>query len=312
MGVSSFSWRNVAVGAITGAITGGITAASGFKSIGAALEASKYGTAAAMAVGNAAAGYVGQKLAGVDVSFSWKNIAASTVANLVGAKVGNGNFKHDFTRDLATGLSSGAASVVVRKAYGFKDIDYGAVAVEAAASAIGSAAGRKLLTMGNTSNVRLADKTGDNRKLEAGKIDLSKAGSPGESFMAASFWDNSQPQHAWAYRPDMVRREDGYVVNRATGQVSARPMSQEAFDAKLMGFDDSINRFQKSYYSGASLRMTPYEFEQKRIGELDEALGMTVPESQDMETIVVRAKRAELPTPDVNQALVQVTCVRIL
>lgn len=240
-GVSSFSWRNVAAGAITGAITGGITSVSGLKNIGAALEASKYGTASAMAVGYAGAGYVGQKLAGVDVSFSWKNIAAGAVANLVGAKVGNGNFKHDFTRDLAVGLSSGATGVAVRKAYGFNDIDYGAVAMEAAASAIGSAAGRKLLAAGSTSNVGLDEKTGENRKYGAGKIDLSKDSPLTGPTATASVFDN-ESETAVTAEGRRVRVSIGAIED-----ASAHSGRHWTVDTRLEAAQISDNKHEAAY-----------------------------------------------------------------
>ena len=84
---SSFSWRNVAAGAITGAITGGLDTIGGLGGVSGAVTNGSYGTAAALAVGKAGAGYLGQKLAGLKPAFSWKSIAANAVASVVSAGI---------------------------------------------------------------------------------------------------------------------------------------------------------------------------------------------------------------------------------
>ena len=158
LGVSSFSWRNVAAGAITGAITGGLntigsvaTASGGVGGgVSGAIANGNYGLAAALAVGNAGAGYVGQKLAGLKPAFSWKSIAANALTSVVSAGIskavglapskpfeGAGSFGADFANEAIEGV----VGLHTRRAFGFDDkVDYGSIA----ANALGTAAGNGL------------------------------------------------------------------------------------------------------------------------------------------------------------------------
>lgn len=158
MGVASFSWRGVAAGAITGAITGGL--ASQFGSVGSAVNgtaatsttaavAPNLGKAVALSLANAGAGYAGQKLAGMDVSFSWRSIASSAVSSMVSAKVTPGivdkfGLKTDFGYDFASGLTSGMVSAGVRSSFGqtLHRSDYMTVVADSFGNALGNALGR--------------------------------------------------------------------------------------------------------------------------------------------------------------------------
>lgn len=159
MGVASFSWRGVAAGAITGAITGGL--ASQFGSVGSAVNgtaatsttaavAPNFGKAIALSLANAGAGYAGQKLAGMDVSFSWRSIASSAVSSMVSAKVTPGIVdkfglkKTDFGYDFASGLTSGMVSAGVRSSFGqtLHRSDYTTVVADAFGNALGNASAR--------------------------------------------------------------------------------------------------------------------------------------------------------------------------
>ncbi|MEG3185248.1 LysM peptidoglycan-binding domain-containing protein, partial [Lysobacter erysipheiresistens] len=154
MGVSTFSWRNVAAGAITGAITGGI--AQGLGSVGEAMTQGGFAgftKAAGLAVTNAGANYAGQKLAGVDTSFSWKSIAASAVTSLVTAKVAPKvvdklNLKTDFSNRFAYGATGGVVSAAVRSSFGetLHNSDYLSVVADAFGNALGNAAVRRIGT----------------------------------------------------------------------------------------------------------------------------------------------------------------------
>jgi hypothetical protein len=155
LGVSSFSWRNVAAGAITGAITGGLntigsvaTASGGVGGgVSGAIANGNYGLAAALAVGNAGAGYVGQKIAGLKPAFSWRSIAANAVTSVAAASISDAvgltpsdPFKGagSFGADLANGAIEGVVGLHTRRAFGFDDkVDYGGIAANAFGSAVG-------------------------------------------------------------------------------------------------------------------------------------------------------------------------------
>jgi hypothetical protein len=153
LGVASFSWRNVAAGAVTGAITAGI--GSQFGSVGNALSsgAGGWGKAAALAVANSAAGYVGQKIAGVNASFSWRGIAAGAVGSIASSKLslemgfapssGTPAGSGDFMSDVGNGMVGGVVGLHTRRAFGFKDdINYGVIAADAFGNALGNVAVR--------------------------------------------------------------------------------------------------------------------------------------------------------------------------
>lgn len=152
MGVTSFNWRGVIVGGVTGAITGGMFAQWG--SVGQAVEKLQYGRAAGLALGGAGASYIGQKVAGMDVSFSWRGITADALSSLVSAQIsksvglppskdfqGAGNFG----ADLANGMIGGVVSVHTRRAFGFNDeIHYGRIALDAFGNALGNVLGNAM------------------------------------------------------------------------------------------------------------------------------------------------------------------------
>ena len=161
--VDHFSLRQAVGSGITSAITAGIGAKMGGLSIdeagkivgesatvGSLLKESQYAKAAMMAVGNASAGYVGSKLAGVkNTQFSWKSIASSAVTEIATAGIaigmdtfaskgfgGTGKFEHD----VETRMINGVVGLHVRRAFGFDDkIDYGRIAVDAFGNALGNA-----------------------------------------------------------------------------------------------------------------------------------------------------------------------------
>jgi YD repeat-containing protein len=143
MGATSFSWRGVAAGAITGGLTAGLAQ---FGTIGAAASAGNWGKAAALAVANAGANYAGQKLAGVDTSFSWRSIAASAVSSVVAAKVAPSvvnklGLESEFANDFAHGVTGGLVSAAVRSSFGqtIHGSDYLTVVADAFGNALGNA-----------------------------------------------------------------------------------------------------------------------------------------------------------------------------
>jgi large repetitive protein len=144
LGVTHFSWKGVAAGAIAGALTGGIAAEAG-GSVGTLLNLGEDGAAAAEAVADAGANIVGEKLAGVQTSFSWAGIAASAVGNLVGSAVANNlppSLNDVFDKAFTTGAVGGMVSEATRSALGVKNPSgYGTVIADAFGDALGSALG---------------------------------------------------------------------------------------------------------------------------------------------------------------------------
>ena len=148
MGVASFSWKGVAAGAVTGAITAGL--ASEFGSVGKAIEATRYGKATALAFANAGASYAGQKLMGMDVSFSWKSIAASAVSTMVSAKVtpklvDKFGLEGERAYDFASGMTGGMVSAAVRTSFGqtLHTADYAGIVADAVGNVISNSAARR-------------------------------------------------------------------------------------------------------------------------------------------------------------------------
>jgi large repetitive protein len=153
LGVTSFSLRSAVSNGIAGGLTAGLGAALG-GSTAQLLQGgwSNAGRVAVSAVGTAAAGYVGNKIAGVsDTHFSWKSIASGAVSSVITAGIGKGlGFKApklfegsgsiggDFVMSAAGGVVSGH----VRQAFGFKDaIDYQQIALDAFGNALGNVLG---------------------------------------------------------------------------------------------------------------------------------------------------------------------------
>ncbi|ALN87410.1 RHS Repeat family protein [Lysobacter capsici] len=135
-GVSSFSWRNVAASAIAGGITAGI----GATSFGEAMKTTTQGRAALAAIGSAA-NYVGQKVAGLDTAFSWRNVAASAVSAAVSSKLNGalGLEGEGFAVGFGANLTEGVVSLHVRQAFGVDGAgDYGRIALDAFGNALGN------------------------------------------------------------------------------------------------------------------------------------------------------------------------------
>ena len=90
LGVSSFSWRQVAVDTITGAATAG--AGAYLKSSGGVFTNAAGDLSAAGRATQAVAGYagtvVGNTIVGRDAHFSWNAVAQTAVGAYVSAKIG--------------------------------------------------------------------------------------------------------------------------------------------------------------------------------------------------------------------------------
>jgi hypothetical protein len=162
MGLATFSWKQSLGQGIAAGLTAGLAGGLGTTSELLGKFASNpswigAGKIAASAVGGALANYAGYEIAGVKGnSFSWKSIAASAVANVVTAAIGNklnlapkyeGGIitTGDFAKDFAYGAIGGVVSLHTRRAFGFNDkVDYGDIALNAFATAVGNATGRSI------------------------------------------------------------------------------------------------------------------------------------------------------------------------
>ncbi|MCW0460001.1 hypothetical protein NB717_001069 [Xanthomonas sacchari] len=144
MGATSFSWRNVAASTVAGAVTAGFGAAT---SGAAALANPVVRAMATGAVGNLS-NYAANKLAGNDVGFSWRSVAASVVSAAITAEVVpalGSAFKIDpnsMPGDLLAGITGGVVSAHVRQGLVGGGVDYSAIAADAFGNALANAAGR--------------------------------------------------------------------------------------------------------------------------------------------------------------------------
>ncbi|WP_123646422.1 hypothetical protein [Lysobacter enzymogenes] len=139
--VDSFSWKDLAVSAVSNAATAGFGKAAEAGKVGDALAGSKHLRAAASAVAGNVASYGVNKLVGNEASFSWTSLAVSAVAGGVGSWAGDqlvgalgisGDFAERFTR----GITGGLISAELNKAVFGRSPDYSLVAADAIASAM--------------------------------------------------------------------------------------------------------------------------------------------------------------------------------
>ncbi|MEG3184630.1 hypothetical protein SNE34_11480 [Lysobacter erysipheiresistens] len=152
MGVTSFSWRQVAADGITNAITAGAgQALAGTSAFG---KAAADGTRALNTAGGVAQGVasyggsvVSNAIVGRDTNFSWNAVAASAVGSFLSANTGGrlplsqgGSSTGNFFGDFAGGFVNGAANATARRMFGFGKQDWGQIAVDAFGNALGNAA----------------------------------------------------------------------------------------------------------------------------------------------------------------------------
>ncbi|MET4726717.1 YD repeat-containing protein [Lysobacter enzymogenes] len=144
--VDSFSLR----GAVASGLTAGITAGVGSQlgSMGQLIDKGKWGKVAASAALTSAGGYVANRIAGIDTSFSWRGIAASAVSAVIGGKINQTlgtvvdgpGISSGIINDTVGGLVGGVVSLHTRRAFGFNDpVNYGSIAVDAFGNALGNA-----------------------------------------------------------------------------------------------------------------------------------------------------------------------------
>jgi phage tail protein X len=127
--VDHFSLRSAVGSGIASGLTAGIGGSLG--TVGQAIGESNWAKAAGIAVANATTSYIGNRIAGVaDTSFSWKSIAAQSLANF-GVAAMDHAFKWDdiqtyggsgnLGQDLVNTFAGGVASVEFGKALGTDD-----------------------------------------------------------------------------------------------------------------------------------------------------------------------------------------------
>lgn len=147
LGVSSFSWRGVAAGAITGGLTAGFASWAGGTS-GILAGASPYARAAAGAVVGNLGNYAANRLVGKEAHFSWGSVAASAVSAVISTGISQGTqswFDLETAQGQAMyGLTNGVAGGIVgahvrRAVTGNGNIDYGNILADAFGNMLGSA-----------------------------------------------------------------------------------------------------------------------------------------------------------------------------
>ena len=154
MGVASFSWRNVAAGAVTGALTAGLASTGAIGRVADALGGSRFVQGAVGAVASNLVSQAGNRIAGIDTSFSWRSIATSAVtAGLTASAmpmIGKA-FKIDLATqggqriaDKVGGTVGGIVGLHVRRQFGIGgDVDYRQIVTDAFGNMLGNAASGK-------------------------------------------------------------------------------------------------------------------------------------------------------------------------
>ncbi|PZE12972.1 hypothetical protein DMX10_13465, partial [Pseudomonas sp. 57B-090624] len=159
--VDNFSWKQVAVGALTGGATAGLgVAAQGAfgtsaESVAKVVTANKTLGYASYGVYGYASSQVFSRIVGLETSFSWKGMAASALGSVVGGQLGSSEYFSkipQLSRDVLTGQISALGSAAINdKWLGGARPDYSQVAVDAfgnsLASSIRSAMGQTSLAL---------------------------------------------------------------------------------------------------------------------------------------------------------------------
>lgn len=116
--VDDFSWEQVAMGGLASAATAGLGAAFGTGGLfnaapGADLSWGHVGNASFTSTTSYGANYLGSKALGEDVSFSWKNLAASVVGSVVSMGAARAA-KGSIVGDTLSGFAGAASSSAIR------------------------------------------------------------------------------------------------------------------------------------------------------------------------------------------------------
>ncbi len=144
--VDHISLRTAFASGLTAGITAGIGNVIG--PAGELIKAGQWGKVAATGALAAAGSYAANKIAGINVSFSWKSIAAGAVSAVVGGLVNKGlnnildsaGIGNQIVRDTITGTTGGVVSAHIGHAFGtVGKIDYARIAADAFGNALGNA-----------------------------------------------------------------------------------------------------------------------------------------------------------------------------
>lgn len=260
MGATSFSWRNALSAGVAGGLTAGVGNLMGVGGVQSALAQSPM-KAAGVALGNAAADYIGQKVAGIDHGFSWRAIAASAVAQYASAGIsaaigqpasqsfgGTGSLLGDFSDSMIGGI----VGLHTRRTFGFNDdIDYKRMALDAFGNALGNAAVAGIQS-------RQADRAAERQaELDAGlkrsmettqvKLDARTAELMDEidAKLMRGMEKKTEQILGAALARGQARIDRSFDRKFAAAQARARAMAEEAKLAKLL---------EGSRYSGLSGR----------------------------------------------------------
>lgn len=202
--IDSFSWKSVALSALSSGVTAGLGGGIA-SSVHGATGSTFLAAAAQAAVANAVSQGIGV-VTGLQPKFDWRGVAASAVGAGVGAVVGdalgmssrafqNAGFAEQFGKRLLTGLAAGAATAVAR---GGK-VAVQQVAVDAFGNALGhsiaaSANGAPTMTAGEAWQADVA-----RRKAESNPLGLptsSDGPSAKEAFRLSEIRDQNA-EAAW-------------------------------------------------------------------------------------------------------------------
>jgi hypothetical protein len=201
----------------------------------------QWGKAAAMAVGNSMAGYVGNKIAGVqNTHFSWKSVAADTASSLITAGITNGLGFGDnqtiggfgkFREDFGGGMIGGVVNLHARRAVGIDEkVDYGKIALDAFGNALGNAAVRGIQNYRaeNAKAEWAADQAAHDKQMMLQDSAMGGLDSPGQySTASGTFAADHVDRPIWM--------PDGGAMH-ADGSISygvMRPMTEDEIDAEL-------------------------------------------------------------------------------
>ena len=140
--VDHFSLRSAFAGGLTAGFTAGMGAG------GVVAEIAGKSTIAQGAVRGAlgaVSSYAANRIAGIEVNFSWRSVAASAVAGAINAAVtpkivDNLGIESSFGREFASNVIGGVVNLHARRAFGFEDkVDYGYIVADAFGNALGNA-----------------------------------------------------------------------------------------------------------------------------------------------------------------------------
>jgi large repetitive protein len=151
--VDKISLRSAFASGLTAGLTAGIGGTGIIKELAGAGKYAHIARGAITAGVGGVTSYAANRAAGIDVSFSWKSIAASAVTGAITAAIAPGIasvIDSEFGQDLAKNFIGGVVGAHARKAFGVGGpIDYGSIALDAFGNALANAAVGALSRIGS-------------------------------------------------------------------------------------------------------------------------------------------------------------------